>query len=188
MKYEVTKAFILVLSTTHSSSELSEKLRCHNTSPSVKLKLHLAQLLVNLFQESNDKVHQLVFVHLFSVEVGDKEADVPVLWLFSLVFEETWNSKHTNTNTHTHTKFQWREIASKEQTLLIGFLRRMTKCSARWAKKRMNFFARISSTSSICFTFTLTRIELIEASMRTRSFLLREIIKGFIRSSLLALS
>lgn len=47
-----------------------------DASPGVDRQLHLADLLVDLLHEVDDEVHQLVFVHLLRVEVGDQEADV----------------------------------------------------------------------------------------------------------------
>lgn len=50
-----------------------------NTGTSVEVELHLADLLVNVFHELDNKVDELVLVHLLNVEVGDEEADVIVL-------------------------------------------------------------------------------------------------------------
>ena len=47
-----------------------------DTGPGVNGQFHLADLLVDLLHEVDDKVHQLVFVHLLRVEVGNQEANV----------------------------------------------------------------------------------------------------------------
>ena len=52
---------------------------------------------------------------------------------------------------------------------------------------RVNLWQRIRSISSACLIFILSRIELIEGSMRTRSFSFREIVSGLRRASLDAL-
>lgn len=51
----------------------------HETGPCVQEKLHLRDLLVNIFHELNDKVDQLVLQHLFRVEVRNQERDVIAL-------------------------------------------------------------------------------------------------------------
>lgn len=60
-------------------SHVFEELLGDDASPGVDRQLHLADLLVDLLHEVDDKVHQLVFVHLLRVEVGDQEADVVTL-------------------------------------------------------------------------------------------------------------
>lgn len=55
---------------------VSEELLRDDAGPGVHRQLHLADLLVDLLHEVDDKVHQLVLVHLLCVEVGDEEADV----------------------------------------------------------------------------------------------------------------
>lgn len=49
---------------------------------------------------------------------------------------------------------------------------------------RVNLWHSILSISSACLILILSRIELIEGSMRTRSFSLREIISGLSKTSL----
>ena len=68
----------------------------YNTSSSIQCNLHLTDLFVNVFHKLvalswllvrytfnnthlNNKVHQFVLVHLFSMEVCDQEADVVAL-------------------------------------------------------------------------------------------------------------
>lgn len=84
----------------------------------------------------------------------------------------------------------WRNLDATNRLYsrtLMGLRLRMTKLSARWAKKRINFLAKISSNSSACLTQTLMRMELMEPSMRTFSFSLRAITIGLSKSSLLVL-
>ena len=76
-----------------------------------------------------DKVYQLVFVHLLSVEVGDQETDVITL--------------ATNTHIKHHT-----ERGEGERETSMGFLLRMKKCSALCIMNLMNFLHRIFSISS----------------------------------------
>ena len=64
-----------------------------------------------------------------------------------------------------------------------GFRRSTMKFSARCIMNRVNFEHRMRSISSACFILMLIRIELMDASIRTRSFSLREIVKGFRRTS-----
>lgn len=49
---------------------------------------------------------------------------------------------------------------------------------------RVNLWHSILSISSACLILMLSRIELIDGSMRTRSFSLREIINGLSKTSL----
>lgn len=119
----------------------------------------------------NNKVDQLVLVHLFGMVVGNQEGDIISLHFlnnralakcsvfFCLGF---FNSKLTST----------------------GFLRKITKLSALIIKKRENLWHRIRSRSSACLILMLTRTELTEGSIRTFSFSLRLITRGFINSSL----
>ena len=69
----------------------------------------------------------------------------------------------------------------------MGFLLRITKFSARWAKKRMNFLHKMLSNSSACLMQTLTRMEFTDPSINTRSPLFLLITTGLSSSSLLAL-
>lgn len=50
-----------------------------DASACVDSQLHLADLFVDFLHEMDDKVHQLVLIHLLRVEVGDEEADVIAL-------------------------------------------------------------------------------------------------------------
>ena len=76
----------------------------------------------------DDKVHKLVFVHLFRVEVGDQET-----YVISLEEEE-----------------EVKEVVCVCVSALTstGFLLRMKKCSALIIMKRMNFLHKIFSISS----------------------------------------
>lgn len=56
-----------------------EELFGNNTSPRVDRQLHFTDLLVDFFHKVNDKVYQLMFVHLLRVEVGDEKADIVAL-------------------------------------------------------------------------------------------------------------
>lgn len=67
---------------------------------------------------------------------------------------------------------------------LIGFLRSTMKPSARCIKNRVNLWHRIRSISSACLILMLTRMEFTEGSMSTRSFSLRDIVRGFSNTSL----
>lgn len=53
-----------------------EELLSHDACTSIDRQLHLTDFLVDLFHEVDHKVHQLVFVHLLCVEVGDQKTDV----------------------------------------------------------------------------------------------------------------
>jgi len=64
-----------------------------------------------------------------------------------------------------------------------GFLRSTMKLSALCIMKRVNLLHKIRSISSACLMLMLSRIELTEGSMRTRSFSFREIVKGLRRTS-----
>lgn len=57
-------------------SHVLEEFLSDDAGPGVDGQLHFADLLVDLLHEVDDVVHQLVFVHLLRVEVGDQEADV----------------------------------------------------------------------------------------------------------------
>lgn len=57
-------------------SYVFEEFLSNDTSPGVNGQFHLADLFVDLLHEVDDKVHQLVFVHLLRVEVGNQEANI----------------------------------------------------------------------------------------------------------------
>lgn len=76
------------------SSEILEEFLGYDTGPGVNGQLHLADLLVDLLHEVDDKVHQLVFVHLLRVEVSDQEANVIALYRFPPQNEEVLSSHH----------------------------------------------------------------------------------------------
>lgn len=62
-----------------SESHILKELLCHDAGPGIDREFHLTDFLVNLLHEMDDKVHQLVLVHLLRVEVCDQEADVIAL-------------------------------------------------------------------------------------------------------------
>lgn len=66
---------------------------------------------------------------------------------------------------------------------LTGFLRNTMKFSARCIMNRVNLWHNIRSISSACLILMLSRIELTDGSMRTRSFSFREMIKEFSKTS-----
>ena len=51
----------------------------NETGSCVQEELHIRDLLVHIFHELNNEVHQLVLQHLLGVEVGDEERDVIAL-------------------------------------------------------------------------------------------------------------
>ena len=59
----------------HSTYILKELLS-HNACTGIDRQLHLTDFFVNFLHEVDHKVHQLVLIHLFCVEVGDQKADV----------------------------------------------------------------------------------------------------------------
>ena len=68
-----------------------------------------------------------------------------------------------------------------------GLRRRTTKFSARCIMKRANLWQRMRSISSACLILMLSRTELMDGSMSTRSFSLREIVSGLRSTSFDAL-
>lgn len=48
----------------------------NDTGPGINGQFHLAYLLVDFLHEVDNEVHQLVFVHLLRVEVGNQEANI----------------------------------------------------------------------------------------------------------------
>ncbi len=67
---------------------------------------------------------------------------------------------------------------------LTGFLRKTIKLSARCIINLVNLWHRILSISSACLILMLRRIELIDGSIKTRSFSFLEIVNGLSRTSL----
>jgi hypothetical protein len=59
----------------------------------------------------------------------------------------------------------------------------MKNASALWVKNLVNLCTRMCSISSACLILMLTRMLLILGSMSTRSFSLREIVRGFSSTS-----
>lgn len=53
-----------------------EELLGYDTRPRVYSQLHLGYFFVDFFHEVYHEIDQLVFVHLFGMEVCDQEADV----------------------------------------------------------------------------------------------------------------
>ncbi len=83
-------------------------------------------------------------------------------------------------------KKQFSAVGMRELTS-IGFLLRTTKLSALIIMNLINLWQRIFSISSACLIDILTRIELMEASIRTFSFSFLLMTTGFRSSSRLAL-
>lgn len=61
-------------------SYILEEFFGNDTGPGVNGQFHLADLLVDFLHEVDNKVHQLVFVHLLRVEVGNQEANIISLY------------------------------------------------------------------------------------------------------------
>lgn len=64
---------------TKETTYIFEELLSNNASPSIDWQLHFTDLFVDFFHKVNDKVHQLVFVHLLRVEIGDEKTDIVAL-------------------------------------------------------------------------------------------------------------
>jgi len=64
-----------------------------------------------------------------------------------------------------------------------GFRRSTMKLSALCIMNLVNLLHRIRSISSACLILMLSRIELTEGSIRTRSFSFRDIVRGLRRTS-----
>jgi hypothetical protein len=115
------------------------------------------------FDILDDEIYDLVFQHRLGVSVGDEERYIISLWSINLCTNQT--------------RF-------KVECTLMGFLRRTMKLSARCIRNRVNLWQRMRSISSACLILMLTRIELTEGSISTRSFSFRDIVNGFRRTSL----
>lgn len=59
----------------------------------------------------------------------------------------------------------------------------MKKASLLWVRKRVNLWTRMCSISSACLILMLMRTELMDGSIRTRSFSLRAMVRGVRRTS-----
>lgn len=57
-------------------------------------KLQLANLLVDLLHKVYDKINEFMFIHLFSVKVGDEKRDVVALNRFPSQDEEALGTHH----------------------------------------------------------------------------------------------
>jgi len=83
----------------------------------------------------------------------------------------------------------WKFVMRKEMSKPgIGFRLKMMKLSARPVIKRVNLWHKIFSISSACLIAMLTRTELIDGSIITRSLSFREIVSGVSKTSLDVLS
>lgn len=99
--------------------------------------------------------------HSLGVCIGDQEGNV--ITLVALVNTDSRSQRILRTGT--------------------GFLLSTMKLSARWVMNLVNLWARILSISSACLILMLTRTEFTEGSMNTRSFSLREMVRGLRRTS-----
>jgi len=80
------------------------------------------------------------------------------------------------------------ESTAKYELTGIGFRLKMMKLSARPVIKRVNLWHKIFSISSACLIAMLTRTELMDGSIMTRSLSFREIVSGVSKTSLDVLS
>lgn len=79
LMFLLQRTFVYCSMQGRKSKEVSyvlEEFLSDNTGPGINRQFHLADLLVDLLHEVDDKVHQLVFVHLLRVEVGNQEANI----------------------------------------------------------------------------------------------------------------
>lgn len=109
-----------------------------------------------------------MFEHLLRVEVREEETNVVALHINRLDYIQ-------------------QETREREQRTGTGFRRSTTKFSARIIMKRVNLWHRIRSMSSACLILIEKRRELMEASIRTFSFSLREMTTGWRMTSFVVL-
>ena len=83
----------------------------------------------------------------------------------------------------TSQRSNWDTIYDAVTLTFTGFRRSTTKFSALCIINRVNLWHNIRSISSACLILMLNRIELIEGSIRTRSFSFLEIVRGLRRTS-----
>ena len=110
----------------------------------------------------DDKIDNLVLEHGFGVYISDEK------WYIVPLYNSIWGD-------------EFRQLISLTCT---GFRRSTIKLSALCIMNRVNLWQRIRSISSACFILILNRMELIEGSMRTRSFSFREMVSGLSSTSL----
>ena len=67
------------VSVIRKNSELFEEFFGGNTRSRIDSELHFVDFFVNFLHKMNDKVNELVLVHLFGVEVGHEKTDVVAL-------------------------------------------------------------------------------------------------------------
>jgi hypothetical protein len=137
---------------------------CHANSCTITHKqFHLRDLLIYLFHELNDKIHQLMLQHLLSMEIRNQERDIITLFPIS-----TFPFPHTS---------------SQVTPTLIGFLLRIKKASALCVKNLVNLCTKIFSISSACLILILMRTLFILGSIKTRSFSFLATTSGVKRTS-----
>lgn len=76
------------------TSEIFKELLCNDTSSCIDRQFHLADLLIDLLHKVDDKVHQLMFIHLLRVEVGNQKANVIALNRLSSQNKKVFSSHH----------------------------------------------------------------------------------------------
>lgn len=112
-----------------------------------------------------------MFKHSLGVEVCDQEGDVETLGASQLAIVDQ----------------RGRGVKSQTTLTAIGFLLRIMKLSARPVMNLVNLWQRIFSISSACLMAMLTRTELMDGSIRTRSLSFREMVRGVRRTSFVEL-
>jgi hypothetical protein len=148
--------------------KLFQKFLSSNTGASIHSQFHFADFLVYIFHKLDDEIDEFVFEHQFGVSIGNQKADViRILVLVGWLIINT--------------------VPDVPPTVLMGFLRKITKLSALCAMNLTNFLHKIPSSSSDCLILMLILRELIEPSTRTRSFAFLLITRGCNNSSLFCL-
>jgi hypothetical protein len=77
--------------------ELLEEGLCDNTSTSIDGKLELADLLVDILHELDQKVDEFVLEECLSVSVGDQEAYIVVLYKYKNQYQQSSKVRLANT-------------------------------------------------------------------------------------------
>lgn len=138
-----------------------------------------------------------MFQHRLGVSVGDEERNIISLRIINICTDQRrlGRFKVGTSDGNFGTRFPtcgtkrdwmqqlWISPFRGVECTLMGFLRNTMKLSARCIRNRVNLWQSIRSISSACLILMLTRIELTEGSIRTRSFSFRDIVKGFSRTS-----
>ena len=176
-----------------------EKLLSANSSTRIERQLHFTDLLVNIFHKLHDKIDQFVLEHLFSVEICDEKGNVVTVDGTATQNEKVFGAHHDKAHKllaqdlfdlvclfDCNAKREKKKEQRKENREKRGkreSVRQKERLCVCMCESKSDQIACAFLIYSYIYIIYLTRTELMDVSMSTRSLALRAMWRGVMTTS-----